>query len=77
LQEVAGDGAIYVDPLDEAEIAAGMRLLADLAPEERKRRLDQLLVNVSRFSLENEGRKWRETLTLAAAAWSASATGRN
>jgi glycosyltransferase involved in cell wall biosynthesis len=70
LQEVAGDGAIYVNPLDEAEIAAGMRLLADLSPEERKRRLDQLLVNVSRFSLENEASKWRETLTLAAAAWS-------
>jgi len=71
LQEVAGDGAIYVDPLDEADIAAGMRLLAELTPEERRTRLDQLRVNVSRFSLENEAGKWRETLMLAAAAWSA------
>jgi glycosyltransferase involved in cell wall biosynthesis len=77
LQEVAGDGAIYVDPLDESEIATGMRLLAELTPEERRRRLDQLRVNVSRFSLENEAGKWRETLMLAAAAWSASAGGRN
>lgn len=77
LQEVAGDGAIYVNPLDEAEIAAGMRLLADLPAEERKKRLDQLLVNVSRFSLENEAGKWRETLTLAAAAWSAGSASGN
>jgi glycosyltransferase involved in cell wall biosynthesis len=77
LQEVAGDGAIYVDPLDEGDIAAGMRLLAEFTPEERKERLDQLRVNVSRFSLENEAGKWRETLLLAAAAWSASAGGRN
>lgn len=77
LQEVAGDGAIYVNPLDEGDIADGMRLLAELAPEERKKRLDQLHVNVSRFSLENEAGKWRETLTLAAAAWCAGAAGRN
>lgn len=75
LQEVAGDSAIYVNPLDEGDIAAGMRLLAELTPEERKKRLDQLHVNVSRFSLENEAGKWRETLTLAAAAWSAGAAG--
>jgi len=52
-------------------------LLAELTPEGRKERLDQLRVNVSRFSLENEAGKWRETLMLAAAAWSASAGGRN
>ncbi|WP_291846041.1 glycosyltransferase [Bradyrhizobium sp.] len=77
LQEVAGDGAIYVDPLEETEIAAGMKLLADLTREERSKRLDQLLVNVSRFSLETETGKWRETLMLAAAAWSADAAGRS
>jgi glycosyltransferase involved in cell wall biosynthesis len=76
LQEVAGDGAIYVNPLDEVEIGAGMHLLADLTLEERKKRLDQLLVNVSRFSLETEAGKWRETLMLAAAA-SVGAAGQN
>jgi glycosyltransferase involved in cell wall biosynthesis len=77
LQEVAGEGAIYVDPLDEGDIAAGMRLLAELTPEERSKRLEQLHDNVSRFSLENEAGKWRETLMLAAAAWSAGAAGRH
>jgi trehalose-6-phosphate synthase len=71
LQEVAGDGAIYVNPLEEAEIAAGMHLLADLTEEERNRRLGELLVNVSRFSLETEVGKWRGALELAAAACSA------
>jgi glycosyltransferase involved in cell wall biosynthesis len=71
LQEVAGDGAIYVDPLDEIEIAAGMLLLADLTQEEREGRLDQLLANVNRFSLETAVEKWREALALAAVAWSA------
>jgi glycosyltransferase involved in cell wall biosynthesis len=71
LQEVAGDGAIYVNPLDEVDIAAGMRLLADLTQEERGRRLDQLLANVNRFSLETAVEKWREALALAAVAWSA------
>jgi len=77
LQEVAGDGAIYVNPLDEYDIAAGMRLLAELSSEERTRRLNQLRVNISRFSLEHEAGKWRETLKLAAAAWSEGASGRN
>lgn len=76
LQEVAGDGAIYVNPLDESDIAAGMRLLAELSSEERTRRLKLLRANISRFSLENEAGKWRETLKLAATAWSEGAPGR-
>jgi hypothetical protein len=76
LQEVAGDGAIYANPLDESDIAAGMRLLAELSSEERTRRLKLLRANISRFSLENEAGKWRETLKLAATAWSEGAPGR-
>ena len=60
----------------EGDIATGMRLLAGLGAEERRRRLDQLRVNISRFSLENEACKWRETLLSATAAWSADCVNR-
>lgn len=66
LQEVAGEGAIYVDPLDEADIAAGMRLLANLTAEERGHRLHGLSANVNRFSFGRSIETWQAALRTAA-----------
>jgi glycosyltransferase involved in cell wall biosynthesis len=68
LQEVAGDGAIYVDPLNIDEMAAAMSTLANLSDEDRKYRLDRLLSSINRFSMENATANWRKALTLAAQA---------
>ena len=65
LQEVAGDGAIYVNPLDEAEIAIGMSRLANLTQQERKCRVDQLLSSIERFSSISAVEIWRNALALA------------
>ena len=66
LQEVAGESAIYVDPLDVADIAAGMVTLASLTREERERRLEQSLISIDRFSSDIAARKWRAALLQAA-----------
>jgi glycosyltransferase involved in cell wall biosynthesis len=66
LQEVAGDAAIYVDPLDVADISAGMRLLASLSEEERTVRVIRLHDNIKKFSLESAVAAWRSALILAA-----------
>ncbi|MGA7807158.1 glycosyltransferase family 4 protein [Bradyrhizobium sp.] len=68
LQEVAGDGAIYVDPLDIGEMAAAMSALANLSNEDRKSRLERMSGSVGRFSLENATARWRKALALAAQA---------
>jgi glycosyltransferase involved in cell wall biosynthesis len=65
LQEVAGDGAIFVDPLDITEIAVGVRKLAGMSSEERDRRISQLRLNIGRFSLEKAVETWRAALLLA------------
>jgi glycosyltransferase involved in cell wall biosynthesis len=65
LQEVAGDGAVYANPLDPADIAAGMRRLAEMTKEERDVRLFQLRSSIERFSLENAIAGWRSALELA------------
>ncbi len=64
LPETAGEGALLVDPLDEAAIAAGMeRLLGD---EPLRRRLVALgLANVKRFSWAAAARRllrWMEAM---------------
>jgi glycosyltransferase involved in cell wall biosynthesis len=69
LEEVAGEGAVYVDPLNEGEIATGLHTLANFSDQERRDRLAKLTVNTGRFSTESEVQKWRHVLTLAAAAW--------
>jgi glycosyltransferase involved in cell wall biosynthesis len=66
LQEVAGDSAVYVDPLDVADISAGMRSLASLSDEERDIRVTSLRNSIKRFSLENAVAAWRSALILAA-----------
>ena len=58
LEEVAGDAAIYVDPLDVPDISTGMKLLADLSDEERNIRLARLRQSIKRFSLENAVVTW-------------------
>jgi glycosyltransferase involved in cell wall biosynthesis len=65
LQEVAGDGAILVNPHDIAGIAAGMRSLSALSNEERENRLIKLRLNIKRFSSEAAIAGWRSALTLA------------
>ena len=66
LQEVAGDAAIYVDPLDVRAISAGMISLASLSDEERFARLIRLRESIKRFSLESAIATWRSALLLAA-----------
>lgn len=50
LIEVAGEGALSFDPLDEADIAAAMRRLIDMSQEERRRRIDLLSKQIGQFS---------------------------
>ncbi len=66
LQEVAGDSAIYVDPLDVADIAAGMVILAGLTHGERERRVEQSALSIDRFSSEAATTRWRAALLQAA-----------
>jgi glycosyltransferase involved in cell wall biosynthesis len=67
LQEVAGEGAVYAHPLDTADVAAGMRKLAEMTNEERDVRLRQLRSSIERFSVENAVAGWRSALELAIA----------
>lgn len=59
LHEVAGDGAILVDPLDEADIAAGMQSLANMDDLERQDRAVLLRSSVSQFGLDRIRDDWR------------------
>jgi glycosyltransferase involved in cell wall biosynthesis len=67
LEEVAGSAAVFVNPLDVADIAAGMRKIAAMTSEERARRLSQLQLSVTRFSLEKAVATWRWALMRAIA----------
>ena len=68
LQEVAGAGALFVDPLDTASIAEGMRALVALSPAEASHRRDALKQSLARFSPEIFASQWREVIMNAAAA---------
>lgn len=63
LEEVAGDGALTVDSTSEAEIADAMRHLIDMAPDERKARLERLVRSANRFSLEAFYGQWEDLIT--------------
>ncbi|GAA0535162.1 glycosyltransferase involved in cell wall biosynthesis [Rhizomicrobium palustre] len=52
LEEVAGEGALAVNPLDCAEIAAAMQHLAFMPESERQSRRAMLAQSVARFSEE-------------------------
>lgn len=59
LDEVAGDGAILVDPLDEASIASGMAILATMSMAERSDRLLRLKESIRRFDDATIDAGWR------------------
>jgi glycosyltransferase involved in cell wall biosynthesis len=65
LEEVAGDGALYVNPLDISDIAAGMRRMANMTAGERADRLARLSRSVGRFSFDAAVSAWRSALALA------------
>ena len=65
LQEVAGDGALYVDPHDTSDIASGMRHLATMGADERSERLARLQLSIQRFSSDAAVSGWRSTLLQA------------
>ena len=69
LHEVAGDGALLVDPRSEEEIAAAMIRLVDLSDAERAERLVLLRAAIERFSMATFRAEWRAAL--------AGMTGRN
>jgi glycosyltransferase involved in cell wall biosynthesis len=69
LQEVAGDGAILVDPYDISQITAGMQSLARMSTEERGDRLEKLRLSIERFSVEAATGTWRSALSLALKSW--------
>lgn len=62
LEEVAGEGAIGVDPLDPDEIAARMIALVELDAGERARRRRLLGRSLDRFSIERVRETWRSAL---------------
>ncbi len=58
LDEVAGPGALRVDALDEADIAAAMTRLCTMGDEERGSRRVELRASIDRFGFESFARKW-------------------
>jgi glycosyltransferase involved in cell wall biosynthesis len=62
LQEVTGDQAILVDPLNTEEIASGMRRLAEMNETERADRISALKRHVTQFSRNKTMSAWREAL---------------
>jgi glycosyltransferase involved in cell wall biosynthesis len=62
LPEVVGSGGIFVDPLDEADIARRLEEVVKLPPGQRDKRLGQMLANASQFSWEHSGAKACQTL---------------
>jgi glycosyltransferase involved in cell wall biosynthesis len=58
LHEVAGDGALGAEPLDEAEIASAMVRLHDLDAAQRGARLVVLREAIRRFDAESFARGW-------------------
>jgi glycosyltransferase involved in cell wall biosynthesis len=68
LEEVAGDGALAVDPFDPADIAGGFTALAAMSGEERARRGAQLRRSIARFTPEAFRSGWSQVLSRAAPA---------
>nr|WP_303649463.1 glycosyltransferase family 1 protein [Asticcacaulis machinosus] len=62
LEEVAGDGALGVDALNEAEIAAAMVTLIDMPETERAERRAKMTAAMSRFVPAAIAQQWREAL---------------
>ncbi|MET0251758.1 MAG: glycosyltransferase family 1 protein [Novosphingobium sp.] len=62
LEEVAGPGALLVQPLDEDDLAAAMVRLVEMDDAERASRLTLLRDSIGRFSLGIFAQEWREAL---------------
>jgi glycosyltransferase involved in cell wall biosynthesis len=62
LAEVAGPGAILVDPSNEADVCRGITDLLALEPTEVQRRLDLMRASISRFRPELVKISWLETI---------------
>lgn len=67
LHEVAGDGALPLDPDDPDDIADVLRHLAGMTDAERMRRRTLLNASIARFAPERFRREWRAMLEGAAA----------
>ncbi len=67
LHEVAGDGALLVDPMDTAQIAAGMRALVEMSKAEAEARHVALVASLAKFSPEVFEQSWREAIEAAIA----------
>jgi glycosyltransferase involved in cell wall biosynthesis len=61
LPEVAGEAAIYVDPLDVGSIAGGMRRVVSLTKGEREKLVKKGYERLKKFSWEKAA---RETLAI-------------
>lgn len=59
LEEVAGEGALSVNPTDITTIVAAMRCLADMDAVEKSTRGAQMARSISRFSHANFDLAWR------------------
>jgi glycosyltransferase involved in cell wall biosynthesis len=62
LVEVAGAGAIVVDPADEAAIADAMHQLVALSPQDRADRLQRMQAGLARFDRDTFRRSWRDAV---------------
>lgn len=58
LEEVAGEGALTVDPSDDASIARAMQELVTMTVEERSVRGAKLAASVARFTRERFREEW-------------------
>jgi glycosyltransferase involved in cell wall biosynthesis len=67
LHEVAGDGALLVDPTDTAQIAAGMRALVEMTKAEADERHVALVASLAKFSPEVFEQSWRDAIEAAIA----------
>jgi glycosyltransferase involved in cell wall biosynthesis len=62
MQEVAGDGALYADPLDEGEMAQAMCTLAGLTATDREHRLGMLTSSLTRYDIAHFHDGWRDLM---------------
>ncbi len=69
--EVAGDAAVYIDPLDERSIADGMENILNLSQEERERLVEKSLRQAELFSWEDVAKLAIEGFNFFDAEWEA------
>jgi glycosyltransferase involved in cell wall biosynthesis len=59
LEEVAGTAALTADPASDVEITRGLRTLAEMGKDERKRRTRELSRSLERFTPEAFRTRWQ------------------